>query len=115
MFQTEATIRKGIDEWGCGNGCCFIVNDGKTIVHFRVIQKASQACNVCLGLYALCHNKYSFASETFASEKSMSSTNHNSFSHSWTSDSWMAYNCSSFSTTSSLTFFVKKISFYNFY
>lgn len=110
MFQIEVTVRKGIDEWGCGNGCCFTVNDGKTIVHFRVIQKVSQAYNVHLGLYAICHNKYSFASE-----KSMSSMNHDSFSHSWTTDSWMAYNCSSFSTTSSLTFFVKKISFYNFY
>lgn len=72
MFQTEGTVRKGIDEWGCGYGFCFIVNNGKTIAHSIVIQKASQACNVCLELYAIRHNKYSFASETFASEKSMS-------------------------------------------
>lgn len=43
--------------------------------------------------------------------------NHNSFNHSWTTDIWMAYNCSSFSTTSSLTFLWKRfpsIIFINF-
>lgn len=72
MFQTEVMVRKGIDGWGSGVGSCRTVNDGKTIVHVIVTQKVSQACNVCLELYAICHNKYSFASETFASEKSMS-------------------------------------------
>lgn len=63
MFQIEVMVRKGIDGWGSGDGSCCSVTDGKTIVHFIVTQKVSQACNVRLGLYAICHNKYSFASK----------------------------------------------------